>query len=486
MTTSGARGSTARRPHVVVVGGGISGLAAAVECRARLGDRATITVLEADAQIGGKLRSGETGGVVHDAGAESLLTRRPEALALVADAGLGDTVVHPAATSASLWLDGSLRALPARTIMGIPRDLSALAASGVLSLATLLQLPLDRVKGPTRFEPGDTVDDIAIGALVSARLGREVVDKLVEPLLGGVYAGHADDLSFAATLPELARETQVQGSLLRAAELVGRRQQGEGPVFATVSGGLGRLPQAVAVASGADIRCRTRATALTSAATGWRVAVEGEKGPEVLDADAVVIATQATPAAGLLRTVAPFAAADLESLDYASVALVAYALPREALRRPLLGTGFLVPPAEDRVIKAATFASRKWDWVAEQSDELEVIRVSVGRHRETHHLERDDDDLAWAAWGELASAVDIDGSPVAWSVTRWDDALPQYSVGHLDRVARVQAQVGELPGLALCGAALEGVGIAACVASAQAAAQRATEPLADARGTMTS
>jgi protoporphyrinogen/coproporphyrinogen III oxidase len=489
VTSTSARAARRADPataRVVVVGGGISGLTAALECRVRLGPHAHITVVEAGDRLGGKLRSGRTGGISHDAGAESLLTRRREALALVEDAGLGADVVHPATSGASLWLDGALRPLPAGTVMGVPRDLSALAASGVLSLPGLLRVPLDRVMGPTPFRSGETVDDIAIGELVAARLGREVVDRLVEPLLGGVYAGHADDLSFAATLPDLARDTQVLGSVLAAAERVGARQQGEGPVFATVEGGLGRLPEAVATASGAQVRLGTTATALEASAAGWQVGVSDHDGQEVIHADAVVLSTAAGSTARLLWDVAPVAAAELAAIPYASVALVAFVVPRAALRRRLHGTGFLVPPSEDRVVKAATFASRKWEWVARQDPDVELIRCSVGRHGETHHLLQDDDDLAWAAWGDLASAVDIDGSPAALSVTRWDEALPQYEVGHLDRVARIQEDLAGHAGLAACGAALEGVGIAACVASAQAAAQRALQPLVTPDGTMSS
>jgi oxygen-dependent protoporphyrinogen oxidase len=338
---------------------------------------------------------------------------------------------------------------------------------------------------PTRFFQGETVDDIAVGDLVEARLGRPVVDRLVEPLLGGVYAGHAADLSFAATMPELARETQVQGSLLRAAQLVGaRRDRAAGPVFASIDGGLGRLPAAVAEAAGATFRLRTQARELELTDAGWAVTTSSRRGRERLAADGVVVATPAMVSASLLAGVAPQAAAELASVEYASVGLVSFLIPAQVERHQLIGTGFLVPPAEDRVIKAATFASRKWDYVSDQVPGYDVIRCSVGRYGETHHLERDDDDLAWEAWGELSSALDLDGAPIAVTVTRWDSALPQYRVGHVDRVARIHAALADLPGLAVCGAALEGVGVAACVASAQAGAQRTVATLVRRRGTM--
>jgi len=471
-------------PHLVVIGSGVAGLSAAYETRRRLGDAVTITVVEAGDRIGGKLALHQVGGVTVDAGAESLLARRPEGVALLDELGLSDHVVHPAVEGASLWLDGVLRPLPRATLLGIPQDLTALAASGVLSVQGLLRVPLDRVLPATRFDA--ETDDVAIGSYVAARLGREVVDRLVEPLLGGVYAGHADQLSFAATLPQLARLAQIERSLLTAAEqakqLSGRQT---GPVFASLRGGLGRLPAVLAEAAAAQVLLNTPASAVRRTSTGgWAVETRGASAARELLADAVVVATPAPAAAALLSTVSPRAAFDLGEIEYASVALATFVLPREAVTEPLVGTGFLVPPAEDRVIKAATFASQKWGWLTDDHPDQVVVRCSVGRFGETAHLDRDDDDLAWAAWGELAAATGLSDAPMATSVTRWDDALPQYRVGHLHRVARIQETVGEHRGLAVCGAAFEGVGIPACIGSGQAAALQVSSALQPEDGRM--
>jgi protoporphyrinogen/coproporphyrinogen III oxidase len=362
--------------------------------------------------------------------------------------------------------------------MGLPGDLRALAASGAMSVPGLARIPLDHLLARTPVH-----SDVSLGGYVADRLGREVVDRLVEPLLGGVYAGHADELSLDATLPQLSGAVRVERSLLRVVgQALGRTAPIAGrPVFAGLRGGVGQLPAAVAAASGATVRTGSMVRELRRTPGGWRVVFGPARAPEQAFADAVVLAVPAGPASRLLQAVAADAAADLAGIEYASVALVTFAVPSGQLSGAVSGTGFLVPPVDGRVIKAATFSSHKWAWQAEASAAaggLDVLRVSVGRHREVADLQRDDDDLAAVVLAELSLAVGADLAPVDRTVTRWGGALPQYAVGHLDRVARIRRGVAEHPGLAVCGAAYEGVGIPACVASAQAAADRVLQGLA--------
>jgi oxygen-dependent protoporphyrinogen oxidase len=334
---------------VVVVGGGIAGLAAAFEAR-QLRPDAQVVVLEQSGQVGGKLRGSEVGGVVVDEGADSLLRRVPHAVRLAEEAGLGDELVSPRTGAASVWTRGALRPLPAGTILGVPADLAALARSGLLTSRGLSRVPLDLVL------PGEPVaDDVAVGALVARRLGREVVDRLVDPLLGGVYAGRADDLSLQATLPQLAGPASRSRSLLLAA-LAARPAPGAaaGPVFAGLPGGLGRLPAAVAAASGAEVRLGVTVRGLQRTPRGWRLLTGSAADPGELHADAVVLAVPAAPAARLLRDVAPQAAADVGATDYASVGIVTLVLDGPA---PGTGSGYLVPAVEGRTTKAVTFTS---------------------------------------------------------------------------------------------------------------------------------
>ncbi|MFF5444141.1 protoporphyrinogen oxidase [Streptomyces sp. NPDC012888] len=474
---SAAPGTGAPEPrHVVVVGGGIAGLAAAhrlLEAGAR------VTVLEAGPRPGGKLYAGELAGLPVDLGAESLLARRPEAVGLARAVGLGDDLQAPATATAHLWTRGALRPMPRGHLMGVPGDLAPLAASGVLSAAGLARIEAEAQLPPTGI--GEDTEDLAVGEFVAGRLGREVVDRLVEPLLGGVYAGDAYRISLRAAVPALYDALRAHPSLTEAVRSV-QREAAErthtigaaaaGPVFAGIAGGIGRLPLAVAQAcraAGARVLTGTPVRELVRTPGGWRVAT-ADGG--AFDAEAVVLATPAGPAAALLARHAPAAAAELAGVEYASMALVTMAFRRSELPAAVASggaSGFLVPSVDGRTIKASTFSSNKWAWAGADPD-LFLLRTSVGRHGDEKDLEREDAELVDVSLRDLGAAVGLTARPVASTVTRWDGGLPQYPVGHLTRVARIRAAVAAVPGLAVCGALYDGVGVPACVASARTAA----------------
>ncbi|WP_166350322.1 protoporphyrinogen oxidase [Phytoactinopolyspora limicola] len=494
----------ARGPvRVAVVGGGISGLAAAWFLRRELGEHAEITVLEQRDVIGGHLRVSEVAGVPVDEGAESLLARRPEAVELARAAGLDADIVYPAAVGAGLWSRGALHALPAGTVMGVPADpatLSALLTADEIAAA----VRRDGVPASEAFAGGtDAIRlpldaDVAIGRLVGARMGRAVADRLVEPLLGGVYAGRADQLSLDATIPALGAAARRHTSLAAAVRDVreatpatgGPAPAGGAPapatpvpaaaagaVFAGLRGGVGRLPAAVARAAGATVRTGVTVRGLRRVASGWELDTGPVPAPEMISADAVVLAVPTAPAARLLKEVAAGAAADLGAVETASMAIVTMALPASAFPRPPASSGFLVPPVDGHRIKAVTFSSVKWPWLAAEAADLVLVRASLGRQGESQVLQRDDADLVEVVRHELRAAVGVNGAPVDTRVTRWGGALPQYAVGHLDRVARVLDAVKQVPGLAVCGAVYAGVGVAACVATAEEAAERVAADL---------
>ncbi|MER5353280.1 protoporphyrinogen oxidase [Kitasatospora sp. NPDC002551] len=451
--------------HVVVIGGGIAGLTAAAVLGGGAGEpaRARVTLVEASERLGGKLWGGEVGGVRVDLGAESMLARRPEAVELARAVGLAEELEPPTTAKAAIWTRGALRPLPGGQVMGVPGDLAALADSGVLSAEGL-----ERARNEAA---GDAVaDDVAIGRYVAERLGREVVDRLVEPLLGGVYAGHADEISLRAAVPALLPVARGGGSLLDGVrELANRPKSADTPVFQGLRGGLGTLPTAVAAAcaeAGVELRTRTEVTALRRTADGWRVTT-GDGG--TLDADAVVLAVPAPAAARLLRADAPAAAAELDGVEYAGMALVTLAFRRADLPRPPAGSGFLVPPVDGRRIKASTFSSNKWGWLERSAPDAFVLRTSLGRLHEEEPLELDDGELVARSLADLGEAIGLTARPYDTAVTRWRAGLPQYPVGHLDRVARIRAAADRVGALALCGAAYDGVGIPACIASARAA-----------------
>lgn len=451
-----------RRPIVAIVGAGIAGLAAAHELA--LDGRVDVVVVEGSPRTGGKLLRAEVAGVQTDLGAESLLARRPEALALIDELGLRPDLVHPQTLQARVWSRGALRPLPAGHVMGVPTDLRALATSGVVSWRAVARAALDEALPAT-----PVAGDVSVGAYVGARLGRAIVDRLVEPLLGGVYAGRADELSLRATLPQVAAVSGSR-SLLRALKTARPAAVGAGPVFAGLPGGVGRLAEtltASVVSRGVAVRLDSTVRGLERTESGWRLVIGSAAAPEALDADAVVIAAPAAPAGRLLASAAPGAAAELAAIDYASMAIVTMAFAASAFEKPLSGTGFLVPAVERRLVKAATFSSVKWGWYP---GDMVMLRCSIGRHGDVTELQRADDELIAGAVRDLAGIVGVRGNPVDAVVTRWGGGLPQYTVGHLDRVARVKRLVEALPAVAVCGAAYDGVGIPACIGGARAAA----------------
>ena len=475
--------STTHAGRVVVVGGGISGLAAAWYLTRSNPDLA-ITVLEASGHPGGKLAVSEVAGIPVDQGAESFVASRPEALQLAREVGLETELVAPDAFRSAVVSRNRIRAVPRGQFMGVPTDLRSLAASEIISLPGLLRVPLDRTLPATDF-----AEDISVGALVSSRVGREVVDRLVEPLLGGVYAGRADDLSMAATMPALFREMRHERSLMSATrriagggmEAAGARR---GIPFRGVVGGIGRVPGAMAAAlvgNGVQIRTRTTVRALAQTESGgWQIEVGPASAPELLQADALIVAVPAAPAARLLTDAAPDAAMELSEIQSASVAVITMALRAADVAAPLTGSGVMIPPVEGRVVKSVTYLDNKWGWIGQAAEQagLRMLRVSLGRFGDQEVLQRSDDELVALARLDLAQLLGLRGAPVDVRVTRWGGAYPQYTVGHRRRVERIMMGLRDLPTLALCGSAYEGVGVAPCVATAYEASQRVTRGLA--------
>ena len=467
------------RPSVVVVGGGIAGLTAALGVLEGM-PSADVTVLEGSDRFGGKLRRERVAGHLVDVGAESVLAVRPEAVDLVTRIGAADELVAPATTAASVWTRGALRPLPRATLMGVPTDPES--ARGILT-----DDEVERLRDEQPWPDGVLHEDISVGDYVAARLGAAVVDRLVEPLLGGVYAGHARRLSLQATMPVLwARATRGESLVSSsgappAAPSGSQAPPAPRPPFTGLRGGVGRLPELLAVEvarRGATRRTGAVVRELQRTATGWRLVIGSAAHPEAVDADAVVVCLPPAPASRLLAHHAPTAATTLAGVETASSAVVTLAVHRRGTD-DLAGSGFLVPPVEGRTIKASTFSFRKWAWTDALSDDVVHLRASFGRAREEADLQRDDADLVAVAVSELGEAL---GRPlpqvVDAHVQRWGGGLPQYAVGHVDRVAQIRADVARVPGIEVAGAVYDGVGIPAVIASATRAAAATVQHLA--------
>ena len=464
--------------HVVVVGGGIAGLSAAYELTGGASGSAgapDVTVLEADV-LGGKLRSALVGDEDVDVGPDSFLARRPEAVSLVGELGASSRLAPVGAQGAWVLARGRLRPLPAGLALGVPTRLGAFEAVRMLGMRGALRASVDLV-APRRASRSPLLDR-AIGPLVADKLGRRVVDVLVDPLVGGIHAGRVRDLSAAAVFPPLLAAGQQRGSLMRAL----RSSAGEtnrrdaGPAFMTLLGGVGALPEllcSVLTARGARCATGTAATGLHRGAPGApRWVVETPAGP--LAADAVVLAAPAAATATLLAPLDADGAASLAGIDAASVAVVTVRVAAGELTLPDDGTGVLVPsgsrgPGGTYLTTAVSFLDRKWPHLAREDERL--VRVSVGRIDDRRFTDLDDDALVARACEELDALFGGAAAPRASNVARWPDSFPQYRVNHLVRVDGIEGAVGGLGGVTVAGAAYRGVGVPACIGSGRAAAR---------------
>ncbi len=467
------------RPQVVIVGGGISGLATAHYIHSHLGDKVQLTLVEGGSQLGGKVANQEFSGHLVDTGPDAVLVRAPAMAALLQDLGLGEQIVAPAALGAHVWSRGKLRRLPSGTLFGIPDRLLPLLRSGLMSPAGLARAALDLVL-PRRHT---SAPDPSIADLVSPRLGSQVFDRLVEPLLGGVHAGRAAELSARSTVPDIVALARKNRSLYLGLRKMRRHAPPAtgAPVLVTLTGGLGRLVEAlVARLAGDDLRLGSAARVIARVGTGYRVDLAGGQS---ISADAVVLATPAFVTARLLADLMPDAATVLAEIPYVDVATIWLAYPRSAVGRPLDGTGFLVPPQEGKFLVGCTWSSAKWPHLAD--DNLVLIRCMVGRRGDRRWLDMDDETMVNRVHDELVEAMGLTAGPNHQSIQRWPQAMPQYLMGHQDRLDALDAAIHHLPGLHLTGAAYRGVGLASCVAdakrTAQDVAQDVLRPQADVR-----
>ena len=459
--------------RVVVVGGGIAGLAAAHEL-ADLPDVIT-TVVEGADRLGGKVHTAPFADADLDTGPDAFLARRPEAVQLCRELGILDRLEAPATGKAWLWVRGRLRPVPEATLLGVPTDVGAVARTGVLSPAGLARLAAAPLV-TRRQRPLGPGEDRTIGQVVRRSLGDEVHERLVDPLVGGINAGNTDALSIDAVAPQLAAAARRSADLAAGARQVQAAAPAAppgapAPVFFGLPGGMARLVDALEarlVRAGVEVRTGSQVASLGRDGATWLARTAA--GDDVR-ADAVVLAAPAPVSARLVRPFDEAVAATLGNIAHASVTLVALAWPREAVPRLPPGSGFLVPRGEGRLMTACSWSSSKWAHLAAPSGRV-LLRVSAGRADDHRAGAMDDDELEARLRLELRDAMGIVATQSAVRITRWPDAFPQYAPGHLGRIAAAEATLSARhPGLVLAGAALRGVGIPACIGSGRAAAR---------------
>ena len=458
---------------MVVAGAGISGLAAAYELQCA---GVEAVVLEAGDRPGGKIASVPVGGLSVDSGPDGFVARDPAAAELCRRLGLGTELVEPAASGAFVWVDGRLCPLPARSVLGVVWTADAVAGTGVVSERAVEAL----ARGLAR-DADPLLGDASVGEVLRPRVGDEVFERLVDPLLGGINAGSADQMSIEACAPPLYEAARRGGplgpALQRVASAQGRDRDREAmaPVFQSVRGGVTRIVDVLAAELGEAVKLATpvesvKPEASRGAGRRWRVTTPD--GP--LDADGVILACPAWESARLLEPLAPDAAAVLGDIEYADVALATFVVRDEHLARPLDGRGYLVPRSQGRLTTACSWTSSKWRHYAHEG--LAVLRVSAGRTDDRRWMDLDSAELVSTLAAELAdtgvvSVQDAARGRFEARVTPWLRSLPQYRPGHLERVAAVDACLAsETPGLATTGAAFRGVGLPACIRGALEAA----------------
>ena len=472
---SGGIMMTTERKRFAVIGGGISGLAAALHLR-ELRPEAVVTLFEGEGRLGGVLETVARDGYLFEGSADGFITNVPWGIEFCQRVGLADELMttDESRRQAFVVCRGKLQAIPKGFVIMVPHKIKAVLASPILSMGGKIRLLREYSLSP-RVE---TTDE-SVGAFATRRLGREAYERLVQPLVGGIYSADPMRLSLAATMPQFAKMEQEKGGLIRAA----RAARGPGGVvqekssgarysmFASLRRGMGSLVEAAQKKLPAEaVRLNSRVTKIERVGErgAWRVfAGRGGEG-EVFDG--VILATPGPATVPLLKSLHPTLAGAIGEIDYAGTAVVSVCYRREQIKHALDGFGFVSPFIEKRAILAGSFLSQKYEGRAPAGQVL--IRVFVGGATHPESVTLPEMELRSMVHGELAELLGITGGPVAHQVSRWERKMPQYHVGHMERVAGIEQAAATLPGFALAGNAYRGVGVPACIHSGEVAAER--------------
>ena len=458
--------------RIAIVGGGIAGLSAAFELeqKRRAGAAVEYRMYEASAQLGGVLRTERVEGCLVEAGPDSFLSEKPWAAELCRELGIGEQLIGSNDAARRTWIvvNNRLVPLPDGLQFMVPTRILPTAFSPLFSLSTKLRAAWEWFAKP-RAAAGDE----SVAQFVQRHFGREMVERVADPLLAGVYGGEAARLSVRATLPRMAELEARYGSLVRGMLAVrrGAQRAAVSPIFTTLKDGMQALADAVVARLHPDgVRTSSPVRELQRGEGSWRVGA--------LEFDEVILALPAHAAGELLAPIGGELADELRSIAYSSSMTMALGYDREALspaERSRLGTGFgfLVPRRERRRILAVTYVHNKFPHRAPEDRRL--LRVFLGGAADPAALELSDESAIATVRGELAQLLGLQAEPLFTRVYRWPRAMPQYEVGHLARVERINRLCSAIPGLRLAGNAYAGVGVPDCVRSGQEAARAALE-----------
>ncbi len=466
-------------PRVAVIGGGLSGLATAVQLRQLLPD-ADVTVFESHQRLGGVIDTQRHDELLVDYGADMFATQPSAAMRLCESIGVADRLIEPKlqGRGAMIVYRGRLVPIPDGFVLMRATRLASMVTTPLLSVGGKLRLVAERFV-PRRIDASDE----SVADFVRRRLGQEMLDRIVGPLVAGIYTADVERLSMQATMAPIRNMEQQFGSLAQAT--ISRRKSGEDSVersssgarygqFRSFPGGMVELIESLRdVLPQASIRLDARIKSLMQTEDGWRLGIQSErteKNTEFGPFEHVVLATPASVSARLLESHSPVATENLAAIETASTAIVVLGIRRRKMARPPEAFGFVVPAIENRRILAGSFASEKFDGRASHGDV--IARVFIGGALQSELLQYDDSELIRIATEELKELVGLSGVPFVKHVVRWNNAMPQYHVGHLERVAKIEAAVEAVPGIHIAGNSLHGVGIAPVIETAGRVAQK--------------
>lgn len=450
--------------HVVVVGAGISGLTTALTVLADAAHPVSVTVLDANESVGGLIRTSPFAGLpAVDEGADAFLTRVPWAAQLAAQLGLGAALTSPTGAHASVWHNG-MHPIPGDLLLGVPASMRAFATSRLIS-------PRGKIRAAVEPLLPRTTPDDSIGRYVRRRFGNEIHERLVDPLVGSIYAADTDRFSLEA-VPQLAALTNERSLLLAAARSrknATKASDPGAPIFGAPLRGMGALVDTLherVVALGGAVRTSSRVLSIEPSARGYVVSTADDS----LACDAVVIASPARHSAGFVHDIDRNASRLLSQWEHASVVLITMAVPADQWPSTLKGSGYLVPKPDQRWVTAASFGSNKWaHW--RPDDGSMVVRVSLGRDG-LDVMQFDDGHLVGLALADLKLHTGADLAPTEIRVSRWTESFPQYRPHHFERLRSIEESLRETaPGVFLAGASYRGIGIPACVQQARAASE---------------
>ena len=452
--------------RIVIIGGGISGLAAAHRIT-ELNRSAHVTILEASDRVGGTIQTEHRDGFLLERGPDSFISEKPHALALAKRLGLESQLIptNEEFRRSFIVRDGRLRAVPEGFQLLAPSRMLPFITSDVFSLAGKARMAADLIL-PRKSTNGDE----SLASFVRRRLGQEALARMAQPMVGGIYTADPETLSLRATLPRFLDMEQKHRSLILAMLRQGREQKtgtsgARYSLFVSFERGMQVLVDALRTRINADLRVRTRAQRI-SLDRGWRIYTDQN---EEIEADAVCLAVPAKVAASLLDDTHHRLAQELRRIKYASTATINFGYTRAAIKHPLNGFGFVVPLIENRSLIACTFSSVKFSGRA--PDDQVLLRAFAGGALQPEIFALDEDLMAKRVEADLRELLEIRDDPRFIEVAKWERSMPQYEVGHLDRVSEIERLVDEVPGLALAGNAYRGAGIPDCIRSGEAAAE---------------